>query len=49
MKIKRIAKKPFPPPSTLFRIAINFKQWNLKHITQQDSFFSNFFSQEKSE
>ena len=29
--------------STLFRIASNHRQWNIRHIRRQHFFFSNFF------
>lgn len=42
-KYKKVLRKIVPISSVLYSIATNYKQWKLKYIHRQDSFYSYYF------
>jgi len=46
-KYKKMLTKGLPISSVLHNIATNYKQWTLKYIHKQDSFYSSYFMKTK--
>ena len=42
-KYKKVLRKIVPISSVLYSIATSYKQWKLKYVHRQDSFYSYYF------